>query len=344
VLADELLGVVRDHLVRPEVEHAEPVTRLGGGFFAENHGFRLAGAPPPWNGPLVVRLFPTSSPPGLARHEATVQTVLAAQGFPAAPVLLFDEHARLSGRQFFVMRRLPGRPVMAGARFGDVSGSSWRLFLRLAAVTAELQAWLHRLDATPLVAELGAAAVGVERVLAIIGSRVAGGAEGLADGLGWLVDHRPARTSRVSICHGDLWGGNILGEGGAVTGVLDWTTATVAEPAFDVGWTAMSLCLAPVAAPRPVQRVAAGLGRSFCRRYVRAYAREIAADLSTQPYYEALRCATELSGVAAYRLAEAKGEPHDVPDFAWGSITDDMVRYFRERTGVTLVLPPVAPP
>jgi aminoglycoside phosphotransferase (APT) family kinase protein len=124
--------------------------------------------------------------------------------------------------------------------------------------------------------------------------------------------------------------------------VLDWSVATIAEPALDVGFTAMSMSLAPIDAPRPVQRVASRLGGWLCQRYLRAYQAETDADLSAQPYYEALRCAIELSGVAAYRLAEAKGEPHDFPRFAWVAIADQMVEYFRARTGVTLELPPAA--
>jgi aminoglycoside phosphotransferase (APT) family kinase protein len=342
VLAEQLLGALHGRVGRADVTFAELPVRLGGGFFAENHAFRLAGVSPPWDGPLVVRLFPSSAPPELAFREAAVQTVLADQGYPAARVVLFEEEARLLSRRFFVMERLPGRPMMGGIRIGELARSGWRLFTRLADVTATLQAWLHRLDARPLLAELGDTPAGIERWFVTLETQVNEGADGLSDGLQWLIDHRPASPVRASICHGDLWGGNVLTQDGHVTGVLDWTVATVADPALDVGFTAMSLCLAPIDAPRPIQRAAARLGRSMCRRYIRAYQGETGADLSAQPYYEALRCAAELAGVVAYRLAEAKGKPHDFPRFTWDSISDQMVDYFRERTGVTLEVPPVA--
>lgn len=341
VLADELLGVLRERLAPADLGYAEPLVRLSGGFFAESHGFCLAGAPPPWDTPLVVRLFPSSSPPDLAHREAAVQTVVTEQGYPGARVLLFDEEARLLGRRYFIMERLPGRPMMGGIRIGELAGSGWRLFTRLADVTATLQASLHRLDARPLLAELGEASAGIERWFGSVEAQIKDGADGLSDGLRWLVEHQPDQPDRASICHGDLWGGNILVQDGRVTGVLDWTTATIADPALDVGFTAMSMSLAPIEAPGAVQRVAARIGRAMCRRYVRAYQRETGADLSAQRYYEALRCAVELTGVTAYRLAEAKGEPHDVPRFTWVSIADQMIDYFRERTGVTLRLPPV---
>jgi hypothetical protein len=47
--------------------------------------------------------------------------------------------------------------------------------------------------------------------------------------------------------------------------VLDYTVATVAEPALEVGYTAMSLCLAPIDAPAPIQRIAARVARSLRR-------------------------------------------------------------------------------
>lgn len=190
VLADELLGVLRDRLAPADVSYAEPLVRLSGGFFAESHGFCLAGAPPPWDTPLVVRLFPSSSPSDLARREAAVQAAVTEQGYPGARVLLFDEEARLLGRRFFVMERLPGRPLMDGIRIGDVAGSGWRLFTRLADVTATLQASLHRLDARPLRAELGDASVGIERWFGSIEAEIEEGADG-------AVRDRAGRRRRV---------------------------------------------------------------------------------------------------------------------------------------------------
>ena len=218
-----------------------------------------------------MRLFPTSSPPDLAHREAAVQTVVTEQGYPAARVLLFDEATRLLGRRFFVMERLPGHPMMGGIRIGELAGSAWRLFTRLADVTATLQASLHRIDAQPLLAELGAASAGIERWFGSVETQIGEGADGLSEVLRWLVQHRPDQPDRASICHGDLWGGNILVQDGRVTGVLDWTTATIADPTLDVGFTSMSMSLAPIDAPAVVQRVAARIGRAMCSRYVRVY-------------------------------------------------------------------------
>src|SRR6266511_5459812 len=84
-----------DGVGRADVTYAEPPVRLGGGFSAENYAFHLARASPPRDGPLVVRLFPSSAPPDLAHREAAAQTVLADQGYPTVRAVLFDEEARV---------------------------------------------------------------------------------------------------------------------------------------------------------------------------------------------------------------------------------------------------------
>ena len=159
--------------------------------------------------------------------------------------MFFHESARIDGRRFFVMERLAGRALMGGIRVRELGGSGLRLFRQLPDVTASVQASLHRLDARPLVEAMGATA-GIERWFDALSAQIDAGADGFRGGLDWLVEHRPRTGARMSICHGDLWGGNILVEDGNVSGILDWTTVTVAEPVLDVGFTAMGLSLAPI--------------------------------------------------------------------------------------------------
>jgi aminoglycoside phosphotransferase (APT) family kinase protein len=340
MLAADLLDAIRHTVGRADLDYAEPPIRLSGGYFTENYAIRVADAPAPRDGPLVVRLFPSEAPPDLARREATVQRVLVDQGYPAPGIVFFDESALLLGRHFFVMERLPGRPLMGGIRVHELIGSGWSVFRRLVEITASSQAWLHRLDAAPLVLQLGTAPAGIERWLERLESQARSEFDGLAAGLEWLVEHRPTAVSKSVICHGDLHAGNILVDGKRLTGVLDYTVATVAEPALDVGFTAMSLHVAPIDAPAPIQRVAARVARWMSDRYVAGYCRETGADLTNQPYYEALRCVSELTNVVSYRLARAQGQLHDAPRPTWDSVSDQMIKYFHARTGVTLELPP----
>ena len=123
--------------------------------------------------------------------------------------------------------------------------------------------------------------------------------------------------------------GNILVEGKRLTGVLDYTVATIAEPALDVGFTAMSLHVAPIDAPAPIQRVAARVARWMSDRYIAAYRRGTGADLTNQPYYEALRWRKRcLTNVVSYRVARGEGELHGmcaVPDLGLGLRGDGQV-------------------
>lgn len=225
--------------------------------------------------------------------------------------------------------------MIGGIRPVELLASAPKLFRRLVDTTASAQAWLHRLDAAPIVDELADLPTGVERWLEHLAAF-----DGFAGGVDWLVAHRPPDSTCPVVCHGDLHPGNILTDGDRLTGVLDYTVVTVAEPALDVGYTTMSLDLTPIDAPAPMQRVAARVGHGIGRRYVAAYLAQSGADLSNQRYYEALRCASELTMVVSYRLARARGEQHDAPRPTWDSIADRMIDYFRERTGVTLRLPP----
>jgi hypothetical protein len=47
-----------------------------------------------------------------------------------------------------------------------------------------------------------------------------------------------------------------------------------------------------------------------------------------------------LTNVVSYRIAHATGRAHDAPRPTWDSVSGQMIEYFRERTGVTLELPP----
>jgi aminoglycoside phosphotransferase (APT) family kinase protein len=339
-LARELLAALQTRLGSNAVAYAEEPERLRGGFFTENQAFRLTGIPAEWDGPLVVRLFPGRAEPDLASREAAVQTALADQDFPAAPVLWFDDAARLDGRRFFVMRRLPGRAAIGGLGPRELARAA-RTARRLPEITASIQARLHAQDPGALMDRLDARGQGgVHRGIARIESIVDRGATGFFDAMRWLLEHGPTRPDPPVICHGDLWGGNILvDDRGEVTGVLDWSTSTIAEPALDVGATALAFCLVPLPALGPLRSLVERRGRGLYERYLHAYAKQTDADLRARPYYEALRAALELSFVAEWRLAEAEGA-HDLPRPSWDTIPDSLVEFFRVRTGVTIGVPP----
>ena len=100
--------------------------------------------------------------------------------------------ARLAGRRCFVMRRLPGRPLMGGIRTHELLKSLPKLFRLVVDTTVEAQVSLHRLDAAPLVDALPDVPLGVDRWFERLAAF-----DGLAGGLDWLVKNRPADGERV---------------------------------------------------------------------------------------------------------------------------------------------------
>ena len=343
MINDELLGELRRVIGVDDLAFAEAPEKLSGGFFTTNFRFRLVGASSPWDGPLVVRLFPPVIADDSVVQEAVVQRGLAAAGLPTPAVLHFDLAARVDGRRYFVMEFLSGGPLLAGIGVGPIIRNGPRILRGLSQMTADVQARLHAIDPAPIVAQLDAPAT-VDRFFGHLQRLIDRGADGFADGLRWLVDHRPTEREALVICHGDVHPGNLLvDKNGNLTAILDWTVATLAEPAFEVGFTTMALSLTPIDAPRTVQRLAMRFGRGIARRYVNAYTALRPADVSAQPYYEALRCAVEVGNAASWRLAMAAGRTDEQPRPTWDSIADTMVRYFHARTGVELVLPPPVP-
>jgi aminoglycoside phosphotransferase (APT) family kinase protein len=339
VVGDELLELLRAHLNTTTLEYAEAPRTLRGGFFTENRAFRLADPPPGWDAPLVVRLFPSDAPADLAARESAVQSDLVRQGYPAAPVRFHDPVARVDGRRFFVMDRLPGRALVGGMRPGDLLRAA-RHARRLPEVTAAVQHALHQQDASTLEIALGAGADGVDRALATIQSRVDDGADGFGMALRWLREQRPASTGRRVVCHGDLWGGNILVDGrGQPTGVLDWSTSAIGAPGLDVGATALAFCIVPVPMPRRARTLVQRRGRALYDRFLQAYRERSDADLTDLGYYEALRCAGELAFVADWRLARTRGET-DLPRPSWDVVPGELAAFFRARAGAAIVLPP----
>ena len=339
MIADELRARLSD-AIGHDVQYAENPVQLGGGFYTANHRFSLRDAPPEWSRPMVLRLFPTHAPDHLDAWEAAVQTFVHSRGMPAPEVLLRHADSRIEGRRWFVMELLPGSPAMEGIGARQLVGGVRRMFRDLPRQTAGVHLALHRLDPTPLVDAFGELAT-VERWWFNMASPPDDpDAHILEPGIDWLMRNVPEPRAPLVLCHGDSWGGNLLVEHGEVTGVIDWTVATVAEPALEIAFLTTALTLAPVPLPRPFQRVVQRLGRRLAVAYRSIYESQSDADLGSVPYYEALRCLLELKSVVRYRTAVAQGLTYDSPRPTWDGIADQMVRYFEQRTGVRLVLPP----
>ena len=283
-------------------------------------------------------LSPAHDPARALRERAT-QNALAGLGYPVPRVLAACVDRAPLGAGFLVMERAAGRPLLDARR----PGVAWTL--------AETHARLHALNPEPVLRALddeGRAAgwgfdrdtVSFEGHLAALDRRIqAGGLDGLADGMGWLLGRAPGASGRRVICHGDFHPQNVLAVDGRVTAVLDWPNMVVAEPEYDVASTRVILTRTPVAlfpvraALRPL--LAAGR-RILVARYLAVYRKRRPLDRARLPYFEAAACMRGLVRVAAARAGgDTTLSPLDASSFG-----ERLAARFGRVSGVRVTLPP----
>jgi len=279
--------------------------------------------------------------PARVLRERATQNAVADLGYPAPRVWLAVMDPGLVGGPFLVMERLPG-VVLPRARP-----------LGMAAVLVEHQLRLHALDPEPVLRALdqeGAKAgrPSVSRAAATFDGyldqfeRRVGEASlaGLAPAMAWLRARRP-RPEPPVICHGDFHPQNILVQDGAVTGVVDWPNAIVAEPAFDVAATRVILRFVPVtlATMSRTMRSLARVARPIlAARYLAGYRRRRPLDADRLAYFEVASCMRSLLRVGECRR-RATGpatprDPLDIPSFiGW------LIRHIATVAGVNVSLP-----
>jgi len=335
-LARRLLDHLRDTLRQPALELAEAPVPISGGYDTKIFAFRLAGATAPFSGPLILRLLGPQHDPARALRERAVQNAVAALGYPAPRVLAASADVAILDGAFLVMERAPGRPMLEVRRLG------------IAGVLARTQLRLHDLDARPLLSTVSQEGIGempsFDSMLADLDRRVTRRpVEGLVQPMRWLLSHGPPKPDRRAICHGDFHPQNVLMSGNAVTGVLDWPNAVVADPAYDVAATRVILSCAPIemAAVPAAARVLARLMRPvLLARHLAGYQRRRKLDRTTLAYYEAASCMRGLVRVAEARLGSAGGatalNPLDASSFG-----ERLAVRFARITGIGPALPPV---
>lgn len=236
-----------------------------------------------------------------------------------------------------IMELLPGRSQMV-IEFPRVLVEAPRLFTLPRRHAAALN-MVHELDAAHLLRGFESAGIdrrdaGVEHWLDGAEATIARwGFDDLRTGLDWLRSHRPSEPDRYAICHGDLFGANILEQGGRVTGIIDWNLVTVADPAFDVGGQIAAYEMSALPGARVVQLAAIGFGRLLAHGFRRAYRRfrEIAED--SIRYYAVMRAFTELTfKLGARAEVRATGIAQRMPTWR----VDQCARYIERRTGVAI--------
>ncbi len=250
VAPDSLLAVLREVTGARALRFAEAPCRLGAGGEAVVDAFRLAGAPSGFDGPLVVRRLMPLKDASQIQREAVVHRVLAQQGYPVPRVFAAEVSSAALGAPFLIAERLPGkvllqeimRPGMVAAHPMRIPRIVYEALVRVPPLLGALQARLHALDPAPLRQEIARAGFGEDTTgfdgrLRLLTERIDTHAlGGLAAGLDCLRANRPA-GGRDAICHGDFVFTNVCVENGRATGVFDWSSTTIAAPAFDIAAT-----------------------------------------------------------------------------------------------------------
>jgi aminoglycoside phosphotransferase (APT) family kinase protein len=332
------------------VEFAEEPAALAGGYETAIYAFRLKGAPPEFAGPLIARVYPSFVDPARALYEKVVHETLVVGGFPAPRVLLASADAETLGGGFLVMERLPGKTLTEDFfQLSTILHLKTRAFGFVSRSMAELQLRLHALDGRQLSQALRAEGLPDSAPAGRVSTRLASfdgrlerlaaraqgeNLDGLAPGIEWALKNRPAEHEEV-LCHGDFHPLNILSKRGDLKGVIDWSLATVASPAFDVGNTLMILGLASGAGGGGL---ASALRRSTAKRYLRHYQKARPLDMDAVRYYEAYRCLQSLVWAAENRIVRAK-QP-EVRPVPWDAaeVSGGLVTRFQEISGVSVSL------
>jgi aminoglycoside phosphotransferase (APT) family kinase protein len=164
-----------------------------------------------------------------------------AAGVPAPPPMFYEPDPAVLGVSFLVTERLPGSTVIPWSAEG-------RAFLSEAGAGASGQQLLNILvavhsvppDQGDLARVFGltpdsVAHAELHRLADAVRTYSTGPEPVLTDALGWLASHAP-RCARPTLVHGDFRAGNLLFDGGRITGLLDWEFAHIGDPARDLAW------------------------------------------------------------------------------------------------------------
>ena len=335
--ADRLLAHVRER-AGDAVSYRSPPERVHGGYDTLIYGFELAGASGGWQGPLIVRVFRDANGARRARFEGVVQSLVAAQGFPCPAPIEVESDVSVLGGAFIIMPRMAGKPLLsAGPLF---------VVRRLPRVLAETHAGLHTLD--PEKVRAGLVEAGFEDM--VNGKhfslpRLRGEIEAFSLGefepaLSWLEKNQIV-SDQLAVCHLDFHPLNVLFDGDRVTGVIDWASASVGDPAADVGVSRVIMTMGPLDAG-PLQPAVDLFRRWLARRYLVAYQSKRPLDPTRMRYFEAMRCFAAMVEVAVRRKSGVGAERGQ---YAWDHPRQvrAMTSHFRRVSGVALPDPRLVP-
>ncbi len=248
-----------------DLDWATPPAPLHGGFWAEMYTVELADPPATLAGRLVARIMPD---PDTAAFETAIQRHVHRSGLPVPAIRAASGPTSELDHAWTLMDHAPGQPLLSGLTAIGAVRRVPALYRRLPDLLARAAADLHRcptdgpdLDHHHDRADIHAFIVRIAEQADTIGRH------DLAAAARSVAERAPA--SRV-ICHGDLHPFNLLVDGDRWT-ILDWTTAVIADPHYDLGFTTLMLANPPLGGPAPVRAIAHRVGRRLARRFLHTY-------------------------------------------------------------------------
>jgi len=315
-IKEKLLSYLRSETQNPRIAFAEPPTPITGGFDTAIYKFQLKEPPPNLSKPLALRIFTRDTNLDRAPFESIIQNSLVKIGYPVPKVHSTSIKGDVFGGSFMIMDFMTGQPLVNEPE------------AQIPSLLAKAHLHLHSIDATVVEKELRKA--GISKMHVSFGPRFNwvkeqienGGHEWLAPALDWIVEHRPKEPERLALLHGDFHPLNILVWEGRVSGVLDWSTFLIGDPAMDI---AITRFLRMVAFPYYLDHID---WSRLIGLYSEHYLGERSVDSERIGYFEVYRnFMSLLEGIMGHR--------------GWGH-PDTMVRlskYFLERTGIKISLP-----
>lgn len=264
---DGLLAAIRRQTRQPDLTWSRPPSPLAGGFWAEMYVIELDGAPPELEGRLVARIMPD---PATAAFETAMQRHLNRCNFPAPAIRCGGGPSIDLDRAWSVMDFAHGQPMLAGLNAGTAIRQAPALLRRLPDLLAEAAAALHDCPIDGLHVELASTArqPDIEHFLERLAAQASTiGRPDLARTAEQLAT--TTHDTRV-ICHGDLHPFNLLVDGDEWT-LIDWSTAVVADPHYDLAFTTLMLANPPLGGPAPIRAATRVIGNRIANRFLRSY-------------------------------------------------------------------------
>ena len=316
-LGENLLRFLRNEFDSPKLQLAQPLSPLAGGYENTICGLQLTNGPAFLSRALVLRVFSKNRKPSNLRWESILHETLNRPDFPVPKIHCICADTSILGSEFLLMDCVPGKQLITEP------------VVRMHELLAETHAKLHAIPIQPIREKLKSLKIsdnqfGIAYRLNWL-RELANKNPSLNKLVQWLADNRPAESDALSVCHIDFHGFNVLVDNHQVSGILDWSDAIIADPAYDVANTMMLLTI-------PGKHLAADWQHlldpnsptmnpeEMADIYLQRYLSLRPLDLSRFTYYRVLRCAVALS-LKIYQVP---------------ALLADLERYILEQTDIAI--------